>query len=370
MSPAAAAPPPAQKAAHIPDSILVYVGLDLLGDGLMKLSFLRALRAAYPRARITWLAGKGKTVFNGSLKPLTDGLIDEIIEEAGIGNRPSELLRRPLRGRGFDLIIDTQRRFITSAILRRIAHQRFISDCAGGCFSSCKGGGARPSRLPDQLLRLVSLARYGHPDAWLEKVDLPAPPTHHTVTACRLLPQGPRYLALAPGAGGRHKCWPLERFIALGQALQAKGWQPVVLLGPQEKEWHDGLRAALPQVLLPLSGPAAPDANPLLTLALAQRCQVAVANDAGIGHLLAAAERPLISLFGPTPPAKFAPETPRLTVLRAQDFPCGAGQDNSAMTNIPLDAVIQAVRDVRTEKAITGGLERSGYAPTANGLPE
>ena len=36
-----------------PNTILVYVGADLLGDGLIQLPFVRALRAAYPQARIT-----------------------------------------------------------------------------------------------------------------------------------------------------------------------------------------------------------------------------------------------------------------------------------------------------------------------------
>ena len=64
-------------------SILVYVGLDLVGDGVMKLPFLSALRALYPEARITWLAGQGKTVYAGLLAPLLTGLVDEVIEEAG-----------------------------------------------------------------------------------------------------------------------------------------------------------------------------------------------------------------------------------------------------------------------------------------------
>src|SRR5690242_11514900 len=102
-----------------PSSILVYVGLDLMGDGLMKLPFIRALRGAFPAARITWLAGKGKTVYAGPLKPLVAGLIDEVIEDAGIGSKAAELLRRPLAGRRFDLIIDTQRRVLTTLILKR-----------------------------------------------------------------------------------------------------------------------------------------------------------------------------------------------------------------------------------------------------------
>ncbi len=50
--------------------ILVYSGLELLGDGVMKLPFVRALRRCWPAARITWLAGKGKTVYAGTLAPL------------------------------------------------------------------------------------------------------------------------------------------------------------------------------------------------------------------------------------------------------------------------------------------------------------
>ena len=61
-----------------PATICVYVGLDLVGDGLMKLPFLRAVRHAWPRARVTWLAGKGRSVFAHDLAPLARGLIDEI----------------------------------------------------------------------------------------------------------------------------------------------------------------------------------------------------------------------------------------------------------------------------------------------------
>ena len=46
-----------------PETILAYSGLELMGDGFMKIPFLRALRGTWPQARITWLAGAGRTVY-------------------------------------------------------------------------------------------------------------------------------------------------------------------------------------------------------------------------------------------------------------------------------------------------------------------
>ncbi len=45
----------------------------------------------------------------------------------------------------------------------------------------------------------------------------------------------------------------------------------------------------------------------------------------------------MVSLFGPTNPKKFAPYTPRLSVLTAQQF------GGTSMDAIPADAVLRAV---------------------------
>lgn len=327
-----------------PKTILVYVGLDLLGDGLMKLPFARALRNTYPEARITWLAGKGKTVYADQLKPLVTPLIDEVIEEAGIGRRWSELLTRPLPGRRFDLILDSQRRLRTTLILRRIDHGRFISGCAGYLLSDLRPPGAltfgyrKPPAMIGQMLELLALARGGRPDTPLDTGGETRLPEEVGAEVARLLPEGRRYVGLAPGAGGRVKCWPLESFIALGRVLQGHGLVPVFLLGPGEAEWHESLRDAVPEALFPLSREGARrDPDPLLTIGLAARCVTCVANDSGGGHLFAAAGTRLVALFGPTSPEKFAPRVPGLTVIRAQDF---GGREMAA---IPVDAVEKAV---------------------------
>jgi ADP-heptose:LPS heptosyltransferase len=310
---------------------LVYVGLDLVGDGVMKLPFLASLRALYPEARVTWLAGQGRSVFAGALAPLAHGLIDEVIDDAAIGSKAHELLRRPLDGRAFDLVIDSQRRVLTSLILRRIRHRKFISAAADWRLSDAvpaSGRKKRPSML-GQMMALLEAAGGRTPPA---PPPLTIDPALATEAKARL-PDGSRYVGLAPGAGGKHKCWPLDRFLALADEATAQGFRPVFFLGPAERQWEEQIRIRLPDALLPLT-----DADqPPLTIALAGRLAAAVANDSGTGHMLAAGGVPLLALFGPTAPDKFAPFAARLAVIRAQEH---GGFEMSA---IPLSAVVDAL---------------------------
>lgn len=331
-----------------PETVLVYVGLDLIGDGLMKLPFVRALRNAYPNARITWLAGKGRTAYAGKLAPLVEGLIDEAIEDAGIGSRWGELGRRPLAGRRFDLILDSQRRAVTTLILRRIDHRAFISGCANYLFSDRRppgaplGGYRKPPAMIDQLLELLALARGGRPGAPLDIGGRAALPDPVTAEAARLLPADGTYVVMSPGAGERRKCWPLERFTELGRRLAARGLQPVYLPGPEETEWEETLRQGVPEARLPLAEPGVKlEMEPLLSIALAARALACIANDSGGGHLMAASGTPLISLFGPSSPAKFAPRVPDLTVIEGRTF------GRAEMSAIPVEAVERAVEEIR-----------------------
>lgn len=318
--------------ADTPRTILVYVGLDLMDGGLMKLPFLRALRATYPDASITWLAGKGRSVYARELASLAGPLLDEVIEDAGIGRKWWELLRRPLAGRAFDLVIDTQRRLVTTLIVRRIRHRVFVSAAARYALSDRKppGGDQAPRAMIRQILDLIEAAAGRPVDTRLAPLALES---RLEDEAAARLPDIGRYVGLAPGAGGRHKCWPLENFIALAMRQVKAGRVPVLFLGPAERDWEGEIREALPTAILPLDAgdPAA------LTIALARRLEIAVANDSGAGHLMAAADIPLISLFGPTAPEKFQPLAQRLTVIRAQDF------GGEAMDSIPLFALTDAI---------------------------
>ena len=323
-------------------SVLVYVGLDRLGDGLLKLPFARGLRIAFPNAHVTWFAGKETSVYAGVLAPLVADVLDDVIEYGGVGLHPSELIkRRPLKDRHFDVVVDTQRIFWTSLSAWRIKHGQFISPAAKFLLSSVKPGAGykSPKAMQRQMLDLLEIAS-GMTFETPAKLSLDIPQPHHAMAA-HLLPAGPRYIGFAPGSGGRPKCWPLDRYIALAEMAAASRAVPVFLIGPQEEEWANEIKTKLPRALLPLqhgNGAAAHDYNPLFTMALGTRLAGAVSNDSGIAHMLAVAGAPLIALYGPTVYEKFPPMTEMITVIRAETY------GSREMTAIPLSAVNQALQ--------------------------
>ncbi|MCW3477585.1 glycosyltransferase family 9 protein [Limobrevibacterium gyesilva] len=313
--------------------IVAYVDLDLVGDALIKLPLVRAMRHAFPDGELIWVAGRGRSAFAGALAPMMPGLLDRVIEQCGVGKG----LADALGPRRIDLLIDTQSHVGTTLALRWLRPRRFVS-AAGGYLLSGRWprlGYRKPRWLIRRLLDLLELAT-GRPAVTDGPLGL-APAV--TALAASLLPAGPCYVAQATGAGGKHKAWPLDRHVELARALIARGQVPVMILGPDEQDTHAPLAATLPGARFPLQQAAAlgQAAGPDLTIALAGRCAAAVAGDCGGGHMLAASGVRMVSLFGPTDPAKFAPWASSLTILRAQDW--GAPE----MAAIPVAPVLAAL---------------------------
>ncbi len=291
---------------------------------------MRALRHAWPGADLIWIAGRGRSAYAGALAPLMPGLLDRVIEECGVGSG----LRAALGAGRLDALIDTQSHVGTTLALRLLHPRRFVSAAAGYWLSGVRPprGYRKPRRLIRRLLDLAAFAA-GRPAVPDGRLALPA---EAVAQAAALLPAGPSYIAQAVGAGGRYKAWPAGHHIALAEALAAQGRVPVLLLGPAEQDLVAPLMAALPTARFPLQD-AGGTADVALTIALGARCAAAVAADSGAGHMLAASGVPLVSLFGPTDPAKFAPWAERATILRAQDF---GGTETAA---IPVAAALEAV---------------------------
>jgi ADP-heptose:LPS heptosyltransferase len=309
----------------------------VLGDALIKLPLIRGLRAAFPGHRLLWIAGRGPSVFRGVLAPLVADALDEVRIYDGIGTSWGELLRPRLREPFFDLFVDTQRALRTTLALKRWPHRVFISGTGNYLFSDRAPpvGAVLPGAVYERVRQLLSLAAGCEVVGDVGPLPLPAA---LLAEAGRLLPPGPAYVGLVPGAGQPEKCWPLPRYIELAQDLLAGGRVPVFFLGPGEREWVAPLREAVPGALLPEWQAAGPHpGGVLLGMALARRLVASVANDAGGGHLLATGGRPMVSLYGDHDPAKFVSPWTRTVALTGRQF------GGPEVARIPLAAVRAAL---------------------------
>jgi ADP-heptose:LPS heptosyltransferase len=321
-------------------SVLVYSVEEISGDGLIKLPFIAGVRAAFPDARFSWCAASGSSVYDGWLKPAVEGVIDELILNAPVGEGRLDFLspRAPFGGRTFDLVIDTQRNLARSLAVRRAAKGAFIASTAYFILSNRKPSEPWPEAMVDQLALLLRLA--GGANATPR--PLPLVNADARAAAFALLPEGPTYVGFAPGAGGPERRWPIERYIELARRQHERGRVPVFFLGPGERDYLTPIRAEAPFALLPGEDRTDlyPDVSgPFLTIALASRLAAGIAADAGPGHMLAAGGAPLVSLFRETRKAKkFRPAAPRVEALVAEDF---GDKDIALITVEAADAALE-----------------------------
>ena len=327
------------KTAENINTIAVITGRDLVGDALIKLPFARALRHAWPTAKIHWVTSDEPTAYGGILRPYTQNLIDEIHDRpTWLGTKGKPATTQPP---AFDLILDTRNRWKQALQARKLPHKIFIAMALRHLLSDKHPPllRAKPGHLCDRLLQMVELAAGYMPPS---TGALPVP-AELTRIAKNLLPDGPTYIGLAPGCSTEKRMWPRAKFIELAKAEAAKGRVPVFVLGPQELNWYNELSQAVPSAKFPLQDHVAWGV-PILsldhTLALATRLTLLVGNDSGPGHIMAAVDCPVVSLFGPTTPVKAAPRASNVIAVRAQSF----GGDT--MDFIPVDAVQQAIDEM------------------------
>ena len=317
-----------------PSSIGVYVGLDFVGDGLIKLPFIRSLRQVFPNSKITWIAGTHKSEFNRTLAPLVKGLLDEVVEEANIGfigvneanisERLNDLInffKPPLNSREFDLLIDTQTHFFTTLIIRTIKHKIFLSGCANFYLSDLKP----PSNFKRKLnlsQRLVQLAEIAHG----RNINVPPPPLplekKYRDLAKLALPKNKNYIGFAPGAGDTSKCWKLNNFIDVAKYFSKKNKIPVFFLGPKEEKWLKLIKKYVPLSLFPEWGQFKKKyvSGPAFVIALSERIKCALANDSGTAHMIDAGGAPIVKVFGRSLPGKYTGLTPGSITIDSRIF--------------------------------------------------
>jgi ADP-heptose:LPS heptosyltransferase len=128
-----------------------------------------------------------------------------------------------------------------------------------------------------------------------------------------------RIIGIHPGCLARHKekRWPIDRFAALTQWLvRTRGCRVLVFVGPDELDLEPPLREQLDGLGDSVHIDTESDIE--AAAALTTACDAFVSNDSGLMHLASAVHTPVLGIFGPTDPKRYAPSGPRDRYLHHQ----------------------------------------------------
>jgi heptosyltransferase III len=287
-----------------------------IGDFILTLPALKALRDAYPHARIEILGYKHiaalaeNRLYAQAVRSIEFAPLSSFF--ARNSELPAELANYFA---SFDLTIsylyDPDRIFENN--LRRCGVENLL--CGPARIVQSADHAARQLAQPMEELgiRVVDLA---------EKV-FPSVDDRQFAREFRQNLQPP-ILAIHPGSGSTEKNWPLENWIKLfsksGRLPLAENKDPqpgdfsslVVISGEADQAETEALERALKNRSVRCARNL-----PLTDLAAVLEHSIFIGHDSGISHLAAAAGANCVLLFGPSDPNVWAPRNKNVRILRA-----------------------------------------------------
>lgn len=300
--------------------------IERIGDLIMTLPALAELRALVPEATIDLVVGGWNREIAAAI-PGIDRIesvdAEWLIRGDGPALSPLALAARAAtwRNRKYDLGINFEPDIRTNIALAAAGARRSVGYRSGG-------GGAlldvaldydTRAHTADNATRLVQAALNTGPLA-----PLPASlriPDSHRAEAARLL--APLAASIKVGihvSGGRAiKQWPETRFREVAEILVRDRGAAVVLTGsPADRAQVDAVKSALPaDHVLDVSG----GLDLLTVAAVIQQLDLFVTGDTGPMHIAHAVSTPIVAVFGPSAPLRYAPRGVRDTIVRV-DLPC------------------------------------------------
>ena len=327
-----------------------------VGDAVMSLPALRAIRGRWPQAEIVVLARPWVAELYRD-QDCADRLL--VFEDRGRhrGFLGRERLARELREERFDTAVLLQNAFEAAWLAWRARIPERIGYARDGRSWLLTRAVAVPGRGELQrhqscyYLELLRRAGWIERVSAVEAIHLRVPEEAQRGAEQRLLAAGAREgatrIALAPGAAyGSAKCWLAERYAALADGLIAACDADVIIFGaPQEKEMAERIVRSMQRRAINLAGATSIGELP----ALLGACRLFVGNDSGAMHVAAAVGLPVVGIFGPTDPQATGPATPLFTLVREPVFcsPCLLRHcpiDHRCMTRISVEQVFRAIQ--------------------------
>jgi heptosyltransferase-3 len=279
---------------------IVVIATRQIGDVLLTTPLIRAVRQRWPHASIDVVGFTGTL---GMLRGNPD--VNVLIETPAGSSGGLPLLHRLWRRYDLALVTDVGDR----AHLIALAAAR----CRSGVIPQ-----QNPSNWWKRLLLdhvVVAAGDQGDKHVVTEKLDLLAPWAQAAAHPQVRAPEGRElpaeiasqlrdgFVAVHAPSMWPYKQWPLAHFETLVRALTAQGRQVVLTgsAGARDQECIAPLRGI--EGVLDVSGRL--DFNQLVTLL--KRAALYIGPDTSVSHLAAASGVPVIAIFGPTNPVRWAP---------------------------------------------------------------
>lgn len=299
-----------------PQNILV-IDFGQLGDVVLSLPALRAIRKKFSRAKITIALGKpGADVIKLSGYANDTLVVDRVALRDGF--KPLSLFRvfelvKEVRRRKFDFVIDLHSLSETNLLgFLSGAPKRLYSRRHGRSLEYLANFQPRPPaeaenserHLVDRYLDVLIPLGIKEADRipHLKTVKVDDATIEEILRKARVAPGTP-LVGLFPGAGHPGRRWPLEKFADLADYLiRNDGVRVLVFAGPEERPLVHEIRSGFPSTALIFDKLTIPQ----LAAALA-RLAVFVSNDTGPMHIAVAVGTPVVALLDRPNPNSFVP---------------------------------------------------------------
>ncbi|MDF1565637.1 MAG: glycosyltransferase family 9 protein [Deltaproteobacteria bacterium] len=338
------------------------IRLSAIGDVLLTFPALHALREVQEGTRLAFLTDPAQAPLLRD-QPLIDRLF--VWPRDGRGRAaPVAEVHALLKDEAFTSVIDLQNKVRTRRLVAALRRDRALESARlqrrslGGALLALLGRD-RPLEGPHATrLYFRALGAFGvRPPPGAPDAPLPyrwtIPGEGRSELEVFELPPAPR-VGLAPASRWPTKDWPLERYQALARLLIDEGSSVVFIGGPDERALHERLMKELP------AGRVATSADLGLAAlgALLARLTLLVSADSGPAHLASAVGCPVVTLFGPTAPGRWAPgpQGPAVHLLHL-GLPCQPCSNHGTMScplghhdclrGIEVEMVHRAIRDLR-----------------------
>jgi lipopolysaccharide heptosyltransferase II len=304
---------------------ILLLRLERIGDLLMALPAMADVRAHAPDAEIDLIVGGWNARLASAMPAVTrvETLDARWLarDEGGLGLRSLLASARRWRGRRYDLAINFEPDVRSNLLLvaSGAAWTAGYRSGGGGALLDCALDYDTRAHTTDNARRLVAATFGSAPAVPSGRPGLVLPESARAQAEGRLVGARGPLVGIHVSGGRAIKQWEPDRFAEVARRLIHTVGATIVLTGsPADRSLVESVRRSLPEAsVIDVSG----DLDLLAVGAILERLDLLVTGDTGPMHLAAAVATPIVAVFGPSDPVRYAPCGPHDRVVRV-DLPC------------------------------------------------